>query len=76
MYRQTRGHVHVIESTYQREQDIRVNQDNIICEELLGAVLFEVTVREQDINLKYLKQHYSSLILTKNLAEKKRLVKI
>ena len=49
----------------------RVNQDNSICEEFLGAPLYEDTTmghtsaqpRGQGINLKYLKQYYSSITL-------------
>lgn len=47
----------------------RVNKDNTICEKKLGAPLFEDTARGQGINLKYLKQHYSSIILTEDLTE-------
>lgn len=53
----------------------KVNQHNTICEQLLGALLFEDTSRDQGINLKYLKQHYSNMTLTKNLTEDEKIIK-
>lgn len=50
----------------------RVNQDNIICEELFGAPLCEDTTRGQGIILKYLKQHYSSIILIEDSTENEK----
>lgn len=47
----------------------RVNQDNVIYKKLLGAPLCEDKTRSQCINLKYLKQYYSSIILTEDSTE-------
>lgn len=44
----------------------RVNKDNTICEELMGASLCEDISRGQGINLKYIKQYYSILTLTED----------
>lgn len=73
MYRHTRGRVHVIRSTIEgMDVNGRVNQDNGICEQLLGAHLFEDTTRGQGINLKHLKQHHSNMILTKESIKDKK----
>ena len=55
----------------------RVNQDNSICEELLGAPLCEDTTmrqasgqpRGQGINIKYLKQYYLIITLSEDSTE-------
>lgn len=54
----------------------RVNQDNRICKQLLGVALFEDTEKGQGINLKYLKQHYSNMILTKDSTENEKIMKM
>lgn len=51
----------------------RVNQDNTICEELLGAPLFEDTIRDQGITLKY--QHYSNIILSEDVTNYEKPIK-
>jgi hypothetical protein len=61
----------------------RVNQDNSICNELLGAPLCEDTTtgqtlgqpRGQGINLKYLKQYYSSITLNEESTEYEKIIK-
>lgn len=53
----------------------RVLQDNAIHEELLVAPLCEDTTRGQGINLKYLKQHDSSIILTEDLTGYEKIIK-
>lgn len=50
----------------------KVNKDNAICEELLGADFFEDAARGQGIYLRYLKQHYKILVLTEDLTENKK----
>ena len=61
----------------------RVNQDNSICDELLGAPLCGDTTTgktygqamDQGINLKYLKQYYASITLTEKSTEYEKIIK-
>ena len=51
----------------------RVNQDNAICEELLGVSLFEQGSRGQGINLRLLREYHSSLVITENSTEQEKM---
>lgn len=53
----------------------QVNQYNAICEQLLGADLIDDTTRGQGINLKYLKQYYSNMVLTADATEEEKIMK-
>ena len=61
----------------------RVNQDNNICNELLGAPLLDDETegdtsgqaRGQGINLKYLKQYYASIVLSDDSTEYEKIIK-
>lgn len=53
----------------------QVNQDNAICTQLLGADLIVDTARGQGIHLRYLKAHYSSMVLTAEATEKEKIMK-
>jgi hypothetical protein len=61
----------------------RVNQDNSICNKLLGAPLCDdqstgetsSQARGQGINLKYLKQYYTSITLTEEYTEYEKIIK-
>ena len=61
----------------------QVNQDNNICNELLGAPLLDDKTkgdtfgqaRGQGINLKYLKQYYASIVLSEDSTEYEKIIK-
>jgi hypothetical protein len=61
----------------------RVNQDNNICNELLGAHLLDDETegdtsgqaRGQGISLKYLKQYYASIVIPDDSTEYEKIIK-
>ena len=52
-----------------------VNQDNTICEELLGVSLFKQGTRGQGINLHLLRKYHNSIVITENSTEQENFVK-
>lgn len=53
----------------------QVNQDNAICEQLLGADLMDDSARGQGISLRYLKAHYANMTLTDESTEEEKIMK-